>query len=130
MSLRKSPTMTPARLAANRRAALLSTGPRTKRGKARSRWNALRNGTCSETYFQVLEALFGGKPGAREPVTVPVLTREELDHPAFASLIESTEKIAKFLWEHSDAYRRAKAELRRRKRRRKRKIWERTLNAL
>ena len=62
MSLRTSPTMTPARLAADRRAALLSTGPRSRRGKARSRWNALRKGTYSETYFRVLEGLLGAKP--------------------------------------------------------------------
>src|SRR4051812_11149398 len=36
-----------ARLAANRRNAQLSTGPRTAEGKARSRANALKHGLCS-----------------------------------------------------------------------------------
>ena len=44
MSLRKSPTLTPARLEANRRNAQKSTGPRTARGKSQSRMNSLRTG--------------------------------------------------------------------------------------
>jgi hypothetical protein len=44
MSLRKSPTMTPARLEANRRNAQKSTGPRTARGKAQSRMSGLKHG--------------------------------------------------------------------------------------
>ncbi len=44
MPLRKSPSRTPAFLAANRRNALKSTGPRTPRGKARVSLNALKSG--------------------------------------------------------------------------------------
>ncbi|HUI43362.1 MAG TPA: hypothetical protein VL523_15465 [Terriglobia bacterium] len=44
MSLRRSPRLTPASLAARRANALKSTGPRSERGKARSCLNALRNG--------------------------------------------------------------------------------------
>jgi len=44
LPIRKSPLRTPALLAANRANALKSTGPRTGRGKARSRLNALRTG--------------------------------------------------------------------------------------
>ncbi len=44
MSLRRSPTLTPAALAARRANALKSTGPRTERGKAWSSLNALRHG--------------------------------------------------------------------------------------
>lgn len=47
MSLRKSPTMTPARLEANRRSAQKSTGPRTAQGKTHSRLNSLRTGRHS-----------------------------------------------------------------------------------
>ena len=47
MSLRKSPTLTPARIEANRRNAEQSTGPRTARGKAQSRMNSLRRGWSS-----------------------------------------------------------------------------------
>jgi hypothetical protein len=44
MCLRKSPTRTPALLAANRANAAKSTGPRTARGKRVSAWNKLRHG--------------------------------------------------------------------------------------
>ncbi len=44
MSLRRSPQLTPASLAARRANALHSTGPRTAAGKARSCLNALRHG--------------------------------------------------------------------------------------
>jgi len=47
MCLRKSPTRTPAFLAANRANAARSTGPRTAQGKRSSAWNALRHGHCS-----------------------------------------------------------------------------------
>ena len=47
MSLRKSPTLTPARIEANRRNAQKSTGPRTARGKGQSRMNSLRTGERS-----------------------------------------------------------------------------------
>jgi hypothetical protein len=50
MSLRESPTMTPARIEANRRNARKSTGPRTKRGKAQVRFNALKTGDHSRLY--------------------------------------------------------------------------------
>src|SRR5271169_160112 len=44
MSLRRSPQLTPASLAARRANALRSTGPRSAAGKARSCLNALRHG--------------------------------------------------------------------------------------
>jgi hypothetical protein len=44
MSLRKSPCLTPAALAARRANALKSTGPRTERGKARVALNPLKHG--------------------------------------------------------------------------------------
>ena len=42
MSLRRSPTLTPPLLEANRRNSRKSTGPRPARGKAHSRLNGLR----------------------------------------------------------------------------------------
>ncbi len=47
MSLVKSVTLTPAKLAANRANARRSTGPRTPRGQQRTRLNALRHDLCS-----------------------------------------------------------------------------------
>ena len=44
MSLRKSPRITPALLAANRSNALRSTGPRTAAGMQVSKFNALKHG--------------------------------------------------------------------------------------
>lgn len=48
MSIRLTRTVTPARLAANRRSALKSTGPRTEAGKRRSSLNALGRGSGSK----------------------------------------------------------------------------------
>jgi hypothetical protein len=54
MSLRKSPRMTPARLAANRLSAKKSTGPRTLQGKQRSAMNAFKSGLWSRSFRRVL----------------------------------------------------------------------------
>ena len=54
MSLRKSPTRTPALLAANRANAVKSTGPRTREGKARVARNALRHGFQARSFFSLL----------------------------------------------------------------------------
>jgi len=50
MPWRQKPTVTPARLAANRSSALRSTGPRTVAAKVRSRLNALRHSKRSRAY--------------------------------------------------------------------------------
>ena len=42
-------------IAANRQNAKNSTGPRTERGKRRSRRNAIRHGLTAETVIDVLE---------------------------------------------------------------------------
>lgn len=44
-------TTSPARIAANRRNARKSTGPRTADGKSRSRWNALQHGLLAKRLF-------------------------------------------------------------------------------
>jgi hypothetical protein len=74
MSLVKT-RMTPARWAANRRNAPHSTGPRTERGKANSRLNALRHSGRSRLYLGVLDAVTFAprRPSPRQPVTQPLL---------------------------------------------------------
>ncbi len=52
MSLRQSPTRTPAVLAANRANAQKSTGPRTARGKAQVTLNALKHGGYAGRLFR------------------------------------------------------------------------------
>ena len=88
MSLRKSPTMTPAMLEANRRNAQRSTGPRTERGKRQSRMNGLRKGGRSPMYRDLLLALHYAPPGAIEETARAVLTSEQAAHPLFAVAVE------------------------------------------
>ena len=45
----------PSQIEANRRNALMSTGPKTEAGKSRSRRNAIRHGLTAETVIEVLE---------------------------------------------------------------------------
>ena len=88
MSLRKSPTLTPARLAANRRSAQKSTGPRTARGKAWSRLNGLRTGSRSLAYGALLRALLEAPPSAIDRVAAQMLTAEQASHPLFSSVVD------------------------------------------
>jgi hypothetical protein len=68
VSLRKSPTLTPALLAACRRNAQKSTGPRTAQGKANTRMNALReagdvrgcSGSLRRRYFTLHPEAWNG----------------------------------------------------------------------
>jgi len=73
MSLRKSPTLTPALLAANRRNARKSTGPRTVRGKAQTRLNALRGGGRSRVRNDLWLALLHAPPARSD--SWPVASR-------------------------------------------------------
>jgi hypothetical protein len=93
MSLRKSPTLTPARLAANRRSAQKSTGPRTARGKAWSRMNGLRTGSRSTVYRELFEALLDAPPGGIDAVAGVILTPEQASHPLFASLVDQAREV-------------------------------------
>ena len=68
MSLRKSFTLTPARIEANRRNVQKSTAPRTARGKAQSRMNGLRNGVRFPRYPGLIQAQFDVPPGAVDKV--------------------------------------------------------------
>jgi len=88
MSLRKPPTMTAARVAANRRNAQRSTGPRTARGKAWSGLNALRTGSRSLAYGALLRALLEAPPGAIDRVAAQMVTPEQASHPLFCSVVD------------------------------------------
>ena len=90
VSLRKSPTQTPARLAANRRNAQKSTGPRTARGKAQSRLNALHNRSNSPTFHKLIWTIVEAPPGKSEEATRALLTPEQARHPLYAGVIEIT----------------------------------------
>ena len=87
MSLRKPPVSTPALLAARRRNAQKSTGPRTARGKAWSRLNGLRTGWRSPTYRQLWLALAGAPPCAVTRTARAILTPELAAHPVFEEVV-------------------------------------------
>ena len=89
VSLRKSPTLTPALLASNRRNAKKSTGPRTARGKAWSRLNHLQNGLHSLEYMRFLKALTNA-PAGRVRVTAEALLATK---PAIHHLFREFEEI-------------------------------------
>jgi hypothetical protein len=88
MSLRKSPTLTPALLNSNRRNARKSTGPKTARGKAWSRLNRLRHGARSPEYISFVEALLDA-PGGQVGVTAQaILLSKPALHPMFREIAE------------------------------------------
>ena len=88
MSLRKSPTMTPARLEANRRNARKSTGPRTAQGKSQSRLNSLREGNRSALRRDAVMAFLEAPPCSVEEVALAILTPARTSHPLFADIVE------------------------------------------
>jgi hypothetical protein len=88
MSLRKSPTLTPALLASNRRNARKSTGPRTARGKAWSRLNSLREGWRSPEYIKFLVALIDAPPGRVEVTAQALLDSQPVNHKLFSEAAE------------------------------------------
>lgn len=88
MSLRKSPTLTPALLASNRRNAKKSTGPRTARGKAWSRLNRLKGGGRWREYIDFLWALNTAPPGRVELTAQALLMSKHAHHPWFLEAAE------------------------------------------
>jgi len=88
MSLRKSPTLTPALIASNRRNAQKSTGPRTARGKAWSRLNRLRDGWRSPEYINFLKALLDAPPGRVGVTAQALLSSKPALHPLFMEAAE------------------------------------------
>ena len=88
MSLRKSPTLTPARLAANRCNARKSTGPRSAWGKAWSRLNGLRSGTRSVLYRDLVLGLLYAPACAVDRTARALLTPAEASHPLFCEFVD------------------------------------------
>jgi hypothetical protein len=73
MSLRNSPELTPELLAAKRRNARLSTGPRTPPGKQNSKLNALKHGAHATLEIQTMLAL-GEDPQEFEDLKQDLMT--------------------------------------------------------
>ncbi len=96
MSLRKSPGLTSAGLAANRRNATRSTGPRTAVGKARARRNALRHGryAARDVSRETMLAL-GENPEEFENLYQSLLGAYE---PADHLWAKQVEDLAKLYW--------------------------------
>ena len=92
MSLLKPRILSPAQLAASRANALKSTGPKTARGKAQSRLNALRTGRHSPTYLNLFDVLMDAPPGAICRTAVAALSPEEARHDVFAELVAIFQK--------------------------------------
>ena len=88
MSLRKSPSRTAAFLAAQRRNARKSTGPRTARGKTQSGLNGLKHGVYSPRWKNLLASCFLAPPGAEYRVALAALTPEQVAHPVFARQLD------------------------------------------
>ena len=76
-------------LAANRRNARKSTGPRTPRGKAQSRMNALRTGARSRLRRGLLESLLNAPPCGVARLAQALLTPEM----ALCPLLRETAEI-------------------------------------
>jgi hypothetical protein len=74
-------TVTPARLAANRRAARRSTGPRTKAGKLRSSLNAYRHGGRSRAKRLVWYILETAPVGGVMRTARRIMTPAQLANP-------------------------------------------------
>ena len=87
MSLVKPRVSSPARIAANRRKARKSTGPRSARGKAQSRLNRLGNGGRSRLYQDLMWKLTDAPPAAVARTARTALTPEWAAHPLFAGSV-------------------------------------------
>ena len=88
MSLRMSPTLTPALLAANRRNAQKSTGPRTERGKNWSRVNRLRSGMRSRSFRRMMDAVLAAMPGEVRQTARALLPPHLARHPLYIDFVE------------------------------------------
>jgi hypothetical protein len=99
MSLRKSPVLTPALLAANRQNSKRSTGPRTARGKAWSRLNRMRHGARSPEYIQFFKALFDAPDGRMTAHAQTLLASMPVVHPVYWELADLMLQVEIEAWE-------------------------------
>jgi len=93
-------TVTPARLAANRRSALRSTGPRTREGKSRSSLNAMRQGGRSKTIDLLWDILYAAPPCKVITMARNRMTPGQLAHPRVQYMLDcfwSPEEIVQYL---------------------------------
>jgi hypothetical protein len=88
MSLLEPRVSSPAQIAANRRNARESTGPRSAPGKAQSRLNRLRDGSRSRLYRDLMWKLMDAPPAAVARAARAALTLELAAHPLFAGLAQ------------------------------------------
>jgi hypothetical protein len=88
MSLRKSPVMTPAGLAASRANALESAGPNTARGNAWSPMNGLKDGCRSRLFLNFMWTMYEAPPYSEEETTAAILIPEQARLPLFANMLE------------------------------------------
>jgi hypothetical protein len=111
MSLRKSPQLTPELLAAKRRSARLSTGPRTPPGKQNSKLNALKHGAYAapENHRQTMLAL-GEDPEEFDNLKQELMTTHG---PRDALWEKQIDDLAQLYWRR-DRLRRAQEGLMRR----------------
>ena len=87
MSLLKPFVSSPSRIAANRRNAQKSTGPRSARGKANSRLNRLRTGGRSRLFQDLVSKLANAPPGGVVRTARAALTPDQAAHPLFAQMV-------------------------------------------
>src|SRR5271166_6371758 len=81
--------MTPALLASNRLNAKKSTGPRTARGKARSRLNRMRHGMRSPEYISFVTALLNAPPCRVGATAHVLLSSMQVHHPVFEEIAQT-----------------------------------------
>jgi len=105
VSLRKSPTLTPALVASNCRNARKSTGPRTARGKAWSRLNRFRHGMRSPEYINFFRAVHDAPLGEVGMAADTLLSSQQVIHPLFTQIADAVVQadidICKELWARS-----------------------------